>query len=368
MLKSFKVENFKCFKNLALDDFSRFNIIVGKNAAGKTTLLEAIKIMLDGAPGSLPWLNSFRNIPIFIPQNPTAEQFRQQFTGFFHGFHHEIPIKMHTVDFNNRNAALSIYFDPKKAISIQPKIGFQQSASVPQPDTSSVSPTTVVPLAFDRMDFEGHRDIPLITIQPGGQVFYQQGKSMGISSGFITGTYIGYPSENATWLSTLSVQKRSKDVIEALRQHFSFIENVTVEAPFQGLPPLVYADIKNIPEKLPLSAVSAGISRIFTFIVAVVTYGKGVLLIDEIENGIFNDQYQLVWKSLIDLARQNNTQLFVSTHSNECLRAILPIMKDNEDDFTFLRAEHQNGNSSISRFDGKEMEAALANGAEIRSA
>ncbi len=357
MLKSFKVENFKCFKNLALDDLRRFNIIAGTNAAGKTTLLEAIEIMLVASPERLPWLNNFRNIPTFIPPNSTAEQFRQQFAGFFHGFQDEMPITMKAEDSSQRNATLSIYFDQKRAISVQPNIGFQQVPSVP--------PITVVPLAFERIDFLGNKNTLVATLQPTGQPFYEPGKTMGIPSCFITGTY--FPQENATWLSDLRVNKHDKVVIDALHQHFPFIQDVSPETTPTGIS-LVYADIPSLPKKIPLSAVSAGISRIFTFMLAVIEYGGGVLLIDEIENGIFYDQYQLVWKSLIDLAKQNDTQLFISTHSYEFLQAILPTMKDNENDFTLLRVEKENGTSSISSFIGKEMEAALAKGAEIRSA
>lgn len=67
MIEKLRIENFRCFKSVFLEGLRRVNIIVGRNASGKTVLLESIKLGLDGLPGQLPWLNQMRNIPMFFP-------------------------------------------------------------------------------------------------------------------------------------------------------------------------------------------------------------------------------------------------------------------------------------------------------------
>ena len=42
MYKSFRVKNFRCFKDLQINDLGRVNLISGKNNTGKTALLEAM--------------------------------------------------------------------------------------------------------------------------------------------------------------------------------------------------------------------------------------------------------------------------------------------------------------------------------------
>ena len=42
MYKSFRVKNFRCFKDLQINDLGRVNLIAGKNNTGKTALLEAM--------------------------------------------------------------------------------------------------------------------------------------------------------------------------------------------------------------------------------------------------------------------------------------------------------------------------------------
>jgi len=358
MIEALHVENFRSFKSLKLTELKRVNIIVGKNASGKTVLLEAIKLGLDATPGSFPWLNSMRGMVFMIPPNLTAEQFKEQFVDFFHEFNPEIPISIQIDDSTKKRASVRIYFDPKRATTTQPGIGFQ-----PAPSLSI--PTTIIPLAFDRTDFQGQKNVLLASINPQGQLNMEPGRPMGISSGFFSNAYFGVPQENATWLSKLSVEKRSGEVIEALQRHFPFVRDVTSETTVQGLG-TVYADLPHLPRKIPLSLVSGGISRLFTLMLAIVTFREGVVLIDEVENGIFHDQWELIWKTLADLAEHHNTQLFVSTHSNECLKAALPTIREKPHDFALLRVRRENGQSVIEPFRGDQLESALDKNGEIR--
>lgn len=359
MIEALHVENFRSFKLLELTRLKRVNIVVGKNASGKTVLLEAIKLGLDATPGSFPWLNSMRGMTFMIPPNLTAEQFKEQFIDFFHEFNPETPICVRVDDSTKKSATVRVYFDPKKATTSQLAIGFQ-----PAPSSLSV-PTTIIPLVFDRVDFQGQKNTLLATIDPRGQFVMEPGRPMGISSGFFSNAYFGVPQENATWLSKLSVEKRSGEVIESIQRHFPFIRDVTSETTVQGLG-TVYADMPHLPRKIPLSLVSGGISRLFTLMLAIVTFRGGVVLIDEVENGMFHDQYQLIWKTLADLAEHHDTQLFISTHSQECLKAALPTVKEKNNDIALLRVRRQNGQSVIDSFSGDQLESALLKDGEVR--
>ena len=42
-IRSLSIENYRCFEKLTIDDMTRVNVVVGKNNAGKTALLEAIE-------------------------------------------------------------------------------------------------------------------------------------------------------------------------------------------------------------------------------------------------------------------------------------------------------------------------------------
>jgi hypothetical protein len=366
MIEKLEIENFRCFKTVKIQDLKRVNIIVGNNASGKSALLETIKVGLDGSPQALPWLNQLRNILTAFPSNPTPEQFQSLFIDFFHQFNNQEEILISITDSEQRTAKLRIYFDPSKAVTIQSPIGFQlpplgfQQRSVPSPP-----PATMIPLAFERTDFQTEKNTIFATINPQGFVTLDPGKPMGIISGFIVSNNIGGPGESATWLSKLSIEKRSEEIIKAIRKHFPFISDITSETPIPGMGTL-YADIKNLPRKIPLSLVSSGISRLFTVMLSIVEFGGGVVLIDEIENGIFHEEYSKMWDTLIDLAKRHETQLFISTHSLECVQNLLPSIEANEEEILLLRIDKENGSSRITPIQSKFIEAAIEQGFDVR--
>ena len=50
MIKSLYIKNFRCFQDARVDGLRRVNIVVGKNATGKTVLLESLFLAAGGSP------------------------------------------------------------------------------------------------------------------------------------------------------------------------------------------------------------------------------------------------------------------------------------------------------------------------------
>ncbi|MDE5625634.1 MAG: AAA family ATPase, partial [Muribaculaceae bacterium] len=67
-MNSIEISNFKNFRHLRIDNIGRVNLIVGKNNAGKSSLLEAVSILAAG--GSIGWLKNLlalRGMPVRYP-------------------------------------------------------------------------------------------------------------------------------------------------------------------------------------------------------------------------------------------------------------------------------------------------------------
>ena len=130
--------------------------------------------------------------------------------------------------------------------------------------------------------------------------------------------------------------------------------------------PGLYAGLRYLKEKLPIGYLSAGVTRFIAMLSAVLIRGEGVVLLDEIENGISYKIFQPLWKYLLKFAVDNDTQIFASTHSLECVRALLPAMQGHEHEFALLRAERTDGSSAITLVPGKFLESAIDQGVEVR--
>jgi hypothetical protein len=172
------------------------------------------------------------------------------------------------------------------------------------------------------------------------------------------------PNNTASPFSDLSKKRQLGTVLEAMQALYPQIEDLSLEIDFGR--PIVFASVKNLNEKIPLGALSGGINRFLGYLVSIATRHKGIVLIDEVENGIYFRKLPEMWIHLRDLCSKNDTQLFVTTHSKECLECLLPAIDGCEDKFMLLRAEQRDGVYRIVQFSGANLEAALEEGFEIR--
>jgi energy-coupling factor transporter ATP-binding protein EcfA2 len=355
MIKSLKVQNFRCYKMLDLPDLQRINIVVGKNATGKTALLEAVRIALGGTPGVLWALNQSRAVLLSLQQPISREQWESIWNPYFFNFDSSKEISAECTNSEGRQATVKIYYDPQKSVTSVPP---QQQAP-----TSAVA--TITPLAFERTDFSGIHSKLYASVQPQGALSFDPGPELGVVIEYSGSVIASNPQQTAQWFSQLRVQQRDKDIVDAVREEFNpLIENLDVLAP--GPFPAIYATIRNVREKLPLSLVSAGINKFVAMLAALLSRRDAVVLIDEIENGLYYKTLESLWKTILKLSKQNNTQVFASTHSLECVRALLPTLKGNEDEVSLLRVERENGSSVVTCVKGKMLEAAIDEGFEVR--
>jgi AAA15 family ATPase/GTPase len=99
---------------------------------------------------------------------------------------------------------------------------------------------------------------------------------------------------------------------------------------------------------------------------AIAARNDGVLIVDEIENGFYHERLPSIWKGLYESCDKHQVQLFATTHSMECLRALLPTLKGHEGDFRLIRMKRE-GNQSVAKIiNGDSLEAALEGDVELR--
>jgi hypothetical protein len=117
MIKSFEAESFRSFRHLSLIGLPAVNILVGKSAAGKTTLLEAIRLALGATPQVAWQLNAVRGMVIGMPPNPTREQFEAAWKSYFPDFDLTKTITFKVTDSEGREARLEIFFDKERPVT-----------------------------------------------------------------------------------------------------------------------------------------------------------------------------------------------------------------------------------------------------------
>lgn len=74
-------------------------------------------------------------------------------------------------------------------------------------------------------------------------------------------------------------------------------------------------------ERIPLNSMGDGMLRILQLVLAILPAQGGFLLIDEFENGLYYGVQEAVWEMVFELAAELDIQVFATTHSQDCIRS-----------------------------------------------
>lgn len=107
--------------------------------------------------------------------------------------------------------------------------------------------------------------------------------------------------------------------------------------------------------------------RLASLVIHVGNAPKGVVLVDEIENGLHYSILPRVWKAVGEVARQFDTQIFATTHSMECIVAAHKAFSESEHyDFRLHRLERTGDTVHTVTYDQETLDAAIETGLEVR--
>jgi AAA15 family ATPase/GTPase len=100
---------------------------------------------------------------------------------------------------------------------------------------------------------------------------------------------------------------------------------------------------------------------------AIASTERSIVLVDEIENGVFHTHHEALWRAILALARNYKGQIFATTHSYEWLEALVQAAGDKLDDIALWRLERSdNGEPVLFQFEGDTLKGAIKHGAEAR--
>lgn len=136
----------------------------------------------------------------------------------------------------------------------------------------------------------------------------------------------------------------------------------------------IYFDLGNdFRTLLPLNLMGEGIQRLLDVITSIAHTAGGIVLIDEIDNGLHYSALRTLWKGILQAAREYDVQVFATTHSAEALRHLTWVLDDEENAsyrndvaaYTLIRATDDEVKNY--RYNYGQLEFALERGIEVRN-
>ena len=172
----------------------------------------------------------------------------------------------------------------------------------------------------------------------------------------------GNQKEDAVRLGLLRARKQGDLLTKALRVVEPRLQSVE-DLSASGVP-MIWGDI-GLPELVPLAAMGEGMLRVARIVLAMSSAPGGVVLVDEIENGIHHSILNKVWEVVAEAAELFDTQLFATTHSFECFKAAHSALSSNK--WRFHRLDRTgDGASRCVTYDTEDVDAAIRHGLEVR--
>lgn len=324
LLSSLQVSRFRPFKNLQLEKLGRVNLIVGKNNVGKSSLLEALWLYArKGSPALVRSLLETRD-ETKVPEAGEIDSEDQLLTikNLFYGrgtlLEQTESILIGPLEGGANLLSLSIQWyvsqrGDDNVPRLQP-IAQEELSTVENPQLGIRTQINerVINRALTRyarrraVDPSDQDDTPCIYLPANGSEQNTVGN----------------------WWDRTALTRLEQSVYDAMHIISPNIVGVNFVASNEynlrdpRVPTRIpMAKVEGLESPIPLKSLGDGINKLFSISLALANTQNGLLLIDEIENGIHYSVQSDVWKHLFKLAKQLNVQIFATTHSWDCIEA-----------------------------------------------
>jgi AAA15 family ATPase/GTPase len=376
MLDSLYIKNYRNLKELKINSLNRVNLITGKNNTGKSTILEAIAIY--AAKGDLSLIyqlledrgedyKSKESDKNLIDRN--IRVFSSMFTNRNVGFDAADTILVG----NPEEALFENTLLPEKTVSLR-FVKYIDKSEIDS-DGGTVSRRIIAQNNVEKQTEDYHIGfeiktgqfsslIPLDEDKPYRFRYRQSNNKDNIQ---FVGTRNIDKDINGNLFDNITLTEKEEYVIEALQiiepltERIAFIE----ESPRDRSAVIKLSDSQRV---LPLRSMGDGINRILTIILALVNADNGFLLVDEFENGLHHTVQEQLWNIIFKLAPKLNTQVFVTTHSEDCIKGFEKVLNnlDNSPEGKLIRLDNERDNIKHIEFNAKELQIANDQNIEIR--
>ncbi len=350
LIKNLEIENFRGIRSLKMMDCGRFNLLVGMNNCGKTSVLEAIECLEHASfPMKAVEMNNVRGL--------LDGDF--SFSSLFYQQNTEIPVQLCSVLENKKKHTLKINLEVSEVQEWETRENIGERSAFALCSTLKNVYTIQAPDGAQIQELDAYA---YMGKNEYGRVRYR-GTSPRISP--LT-NYISPREVNCRELlmPQLFTEKREKELFELLRDADSRVVDVVYQ-PGKGS---LLVDIGE-EKRFPVELMGDGFRRLLTIGSALLISQNGRLLIDEIDNGLHVSTLKSLMCRILRFAVKYNVQVFAVTHNWDVIKALQNCaesegMQDEIRAFTIVNYQDKGHKTYCYQYD--ELEHAIEQEIDIR--
>lgn len=365
-LDSLEIHNFRGFQHLQIEKLGRVNLIVGRNNIGKSSLLDALELYARRGTPSLIWQILRTRTEYKENFSRTEENIDELLHALKYLFYgrkevkdNSIPIHIGPINSLNETLSISVGWFTKDIDAQEGLIRWQPLQLGEYLAADNPVPRFIV--SFGQAFNTGYS----LEARPRPHTIFSE---RGLRCVSIGANGLSWNQASLYW-DKVTLTDLDDDILAALQIiapgviGLSFVGEI--ETP-TGRIPLVR--VKDIDEPLPLGSLGNGMLRVLGITLALTNAKDGMLLVDEIENGIHYSAQQEVWQMIFALALKLNVQVFATTHSWDCIEGFqkAAIQNKQEEGMLIRLSLKKNDEIKTTLFDDRRMEIAIRERIEVR--
>jgi AAA15 family ATPase/GTPase len=219
-------------------------------------------------------------------------------------------------------------------------------------------------ISINELEIDNERNFKINSIQSRSSIGLDSNVQKRIHKGFASVNIDTHSKINDLLWNEIALTPEEDDAVKVLQ----IIDSKIVKLNINSVQAKVL--IKGQPKPIPLKNLGDGANRLLTLALALVNAKDKMLLIDEFEVGLHHSVQEQLWEIIFKYAKEWNIQVFVTTHSQDTLRAFYyvaegtPQYKSMANYFTLNRKG--DGDVKAINYDLEEIETAFMANLEIR--
>lgn len=357
-LRSLEIEGYRGIRHLQLPKLEQVNLFVGMNNAGKTSLLEAIRIHAASHPVSAVWevlrqrreSNRFRRTLLRGGDDSVSEGEIEQAAYvveslFFRHPNNRIDAQAEFTSVGRCSGTSRLLLPwrrPREARNPPPVFFGSEDDSLLSIERAGDAASLPLKAFFGYM---APADEEVVAIGPGG-----------FDGATLT----------SLWSRSAGLGKAPL-VEEAFRGFLPKAQRIHILSGATAFNPVLAIEVEGTSRPIPLTEMGDGARRVLGIVLAMVNAESSILLIDEVENGLHYSVQQDVWRSILRLAEDLDVQVFATTHSWDAIQAFsLAARESSSVEGRMHRLENTDGDVRLVEFDEEDLGIVTRQQIEVR--
>ena len=342
------IRNFRLYENLNVSRLARVNLIVGRNNAGKTSLLEAVRILASiGAPYVL-WdiVNSRDEHGQALDRNLNRRLERYGLMNLFNRSAKAAgPLVIRS---GNRRVSVQLAWY-REIVEGDQAYRIERAADPAEDELVTLRPMLEVSAGDGSRRIFLDRKYSRRTEPLAAEYECVFVGSAGVSS-----------TEAARLWDRIALTPLEQEVVSSLSMIYPGLERISMSTGEDERTRYARAKVSDFESPVPLKSLGEGVNRIFGIVLALVNAKNGLLLIDD-------SVQPHLWKFMIAASERLNVQIFATTHSSDAIRAFQWAGRGlSKVEAILTRLERKDGVVTESQFDESDLHIAVAEEIEVR--